>query len=81
MNAEAQRILAEAMTLSASERADLAAELLCSLDALRDEDAESAWAREVESRVRALELGTVNTMPWSEARRLILGGENGDSPR
>jgi len=47
MNAKAQRILSEALALPEKDRADLAGELLESLDALRDEDAEAAWAEEI----------------------------------
>jgi putative addiction module component (TIGR02574 family) len=77
MNAEAQRLLAEALALPENDRADLAAELLESLDVLRDEDADVAWTKEIAVRVQALDAGSVNTIPWAEVRRSILGGRDG----
>jgi putative addiction module component (TIGR02574 family) len=76
MNAEAQRILTEALALPENDRADLAAELLESLDALRDQDADAAWTKEIAARVEALDAGSVKTIPWAEVRRLILGGRS-----
>lgn len=81
MNAKAQRILAEALALPETDRADLVAELLESLDAVRDEDAESAWTAEIATRVQALDGGAVKTIPWTEVRRMILGGRDGASSR
>jgi len=48
----AREILATALTLSVDERAELAAELLASLDGEPDEDVEAAWAAEIETRIR-----------------------------
>jgi hypothetical protein len=48
--------------------------LLESLETDVDEDAEAAWAEEVGRRVKELDSGAVKTIPWAEARRLILRG-------
>ncbi|MDP3716599.1 MAG: addiction module protein [Acidobacteriota bacterium] len=52
-------------------RADVAAELLASLDGPVDADAESAWDAEIERRIEAIEAGTVRLEPWSDAKRRI----------
>jgi hypothetical protein len=39
--------------------------LLDSLDADVDEDAEAAWAIEVNRRVAELDSGALNTIPWA----------------
>ena len=49
---QARELLATALTLSIEERAELAAELLASLDGEPDEDVEAAWAAELEKRIR-----------------------------
>ena len=79
MNAKARRILSEALTLPEKERADLAAELIESLDTARDDNVEAAWAEEIASRVQDLDAGLVKTIPWTEVRRLILGRRDGAS--
>ncbi|WP_394825962.1 addiction module protein [Pendulispora albinea] len=50
MNARTKTLLAEAMTLSERERAEMASELLASLDGEPDADADAAWLAEVERR-------------------------------
>ena len=47
MGVEALRIFEQALTLSETERAELAAKLLASLDEASDPDAEEAWAAEI----------------------------------
>ncbi|MHB1038652.1 MAG: addiction module protein [Pirellulales bacterium] len=74
MNATAQKILVEALVLSESERAELAAELIDSLDACADADAQEAWGAEVAHRIGELDSGKVTCIPWDEARKIIAGG-------
>jgi putative addiction module component (TIGR02574 family) len=74
MKREAAEILKEALALPTEARAALAASLLESLDTEVDEDAEGAWATEVNRRVAELDTGVVKTIPWSEARHR-LGGQ------
>jgi hypothetical protein len=45
-----EKLLEDALKLALSERAELAAELLASLDGAPDADAEAAWAAEIERR-------------------------------
>jgi putative addiction module component (TIGR02574 family) len=68
---DSKRLLVEALRLPEEERAALAGELIDSLDAEVDSDAEAAWATELRSRVSAIQAGRASTIPWSEARRRI----------
>jgi putative addiction module component (TIGR02574 family) len=63
--------LADALRLDDEARAELAAELLASLDGPADPDAESAWDAEIERRIAAIEAGTISLEPWEQVRRRI----------
>lgn len=71
MTRAAGRLLDEALRLSESERAELAARLIESLDPADDVDADSAWGEEIRRRLDELDRGQVRAVPWPEARRLI----------
>ena len=71
MTKAAQAVLADALRLDLKARAELATELLGSLDGPADADAEDAWAKEIERRVAAIEAGTVQLEPWEDVRRRI----------
>ena len=71
MTQTAQALLADALQLDVKTRADLAAELLASLDGPADSDAEQAWAVEIERRTAALEAGTEPVESWDETKRRI----------
>ena len=73
MTPDPSKLLEEALKLSPEARAALASSLLESLDEAVDEGAEAAWAEEIGKRIRALDSGAVTPVPWSEARRMILG--------
>jgi putative addiction module component (TIGR02574 family) len=75
MNEAEARILADALKLPPEARAAIAGSLLDSLDQPPDPDAEAAWEAEVEKRVRELDDQAVTPVPWSAARRAIVGGE------
>ena len=42
-----------------------------SLDTEVDEDAEAAWATDIDRRVAELDSGLVKTIPWAEMRRRL----------
>lgn len=69
MTREVQDLLQRAMTLSATDRAELAGSLLDTLDDIGDEDVEAAWQEEVARRLGELESAKVETVPWTEVRR------------
>jgi putative addiction module component (TIGR02574 family) len=64
-------VLADALRLQPDARAELAAELLASLDGPADIDAEAAWDAEIDRRVAEIEAGTVTLEPWSDLKRRI----------
>ena len=76
-----QKVLEEALRLPIEARAALAGHLLESLDETVDEDVELAWSEEIERRIDDLDLGKVKTVPWSVARRQVLGRSGGRSKR
>ena len=66
-----EAVLADALRLDPKSRADVAAELLASLDGPADPDAEAAWAAEIERRVAAIEAGTAKLEPWERVKHRI----------
>lgn len=71
MKRDAAEILKEALALPTEARAALAGSLLDSLDTAVDEDAEAAWATEVNPRVTELDSGAVKTIRWAEVRHRL----------
>ena len=71
MSKAAHDVLADALRLEPDSRADVAAELLASLDGPADRDAEAAWDAEIERRIAAIEAGTVRLEPWADVKRRI----------
>ena len=71
MTQEASRLLAQALLLSEQERGEFAARLIESLDADSDADVEAAWAEEIKERLDSIDKGTVQMLPWAEARLRI----------
>lgn len=71
MTDRAQALLREALTLPPEERADVAAELLASLDDTETDvtDIEAAWATEIEKRARRVLAGDSPGILWEDARR------------
>ena len=65
MPSAVEKLQSEAMTLSPTERADLADRLLASIEPQADIDA--AWDEEIAHRVAQLEAGEVETIPHEEA--------------
>jgi putative addiction module component (TIGR02574 family) len=77
MGSTAIKLLEDAMRLPDNDRADLAAKLIDSLDPQFEEGATEAWDAEIARRIAELDGGKVKTIPWSEARRIILGTSDG----
>ena len=71
MTKAAEAVLADALKLDVEARAELAAELLASLDGPADPDAQAAWEAEIACRVAAIEAGTVKLEPWEDVKRRI----------
>jgi putative addiction module component (TIGR02574 family) len=71
MSSRAQDVLRDALALPVDERADVAAELLASLDESGTEDpaeVEAAWAAEIERRARRVMSGESRGIPWEDVR-------------
>jgi putative addiction module component (TIGR02574 family) len=64
-------VLADALRLDDEERAELATELLASLDGPADPDAEAAWDAEIARRIEDIERGSIPLEPWEQVRRRI----------
>jgi putative addiction module component (TIGR02574 family) len=71
MSKTGQEVLHEALQLDLSERAELAAELLASLDGEPDEDVEAAWAAEAGRRAARARSGQDVGKPWADVRDQI----------
>jgi putative addiction module component (TIGR02574 family) len=67
----AEHVLADALRLEPESRANVAAELLASLDGPAEPDAEQAWDAEIARRIAAIEAGSSRLEPWSEVKRRI----------
>lgn len=72
MSRNADQLLDEALRLPEPDRAELATRLIDSLDPAADDDVETAWAAEIHRRLNDLDHERVGTIPWPEARRLIM---------
>jgi len=71
MTSRAQELLRVALTLPIAERADLAAELLASVDAAATEnhpEVEAAWASEIERRAGRVIAGESAGIAWEDVR-------------
>ena len=71
MTKAAEAVLAEALRLDVKARAEVAAEILASLDGPADPDAESAWADEIRRRVTDIESAAAQLEPWDEVKRRV----------
>jgi putative addiction module component (TIGR02574 family) len=68
MKRDAADILKHALALPTDARAALAGSLLESLDGEVDEDAEAAWATEVNRRIAELDSKAAEAISWAEVR-------------
>ena len=68
MNARADQLLDEALSLEADERSVLAFALLSSLDGEEEAAAARAWQAEILRRQEELRTRATTVVPWAEAR-------------
>ena len=72
MTADAESVLREALALSSDDRADVAAELIASLEPADDpETVRSLWAEELEKRARQALSGESPGEAWPEVRQRL----------
>ncbi len=66
-----QRVRSEALALCEAERAELAHDLIQSLDAPRDNGVEDAWEREISRRIGEIDAGQTELFERTEFRERI----------
>ena len=66
---KAETIRREALSLSVQERAELAEQLLSSLDALSESEIEHLWLLEAARRAAEMDRGLMKRVPAEEVRR------------
>ena len=69
MSSTAERLLNEAMSLSADERLELAEALMERTEPVRDLPFHSNWLEEIKRRSEQIDRGEVTLIPWNEAER------------
>ena len=75
MTEKSQVVLEEALKLTTNERAEVAEQLIASLDEASDTDVEQAWQEEVQRRLQQIERGEVKTIPWEVVQRQLRHGQ------
>lgn len=68
-----ETILIEALKLPVQERAALASRLLASLDEQVDEGVDAAWDQEIAKRLKDIDEGKVQMIPWETVRAEMRG--------
>ena len=78
MTQAAQKFIKEALSLPAKERAEVAEQLLMSLETpSKDEnDIETAWQHEIDKRYSEIVSGKIQCIPWEEVRAKLMGTRN-----
>ena len=68
MTKDAEKILKQAIELPPADRAAVAEGLISSLEAEAEEDVEVAWQEECARRLREVQTGAVQLVPWETIR-------------
>lgn len=71
MSAKTTELLRQALALSVEERADLAGQLIESLDSTESGSAKAVWEAEIERRMADLDSGAVKPVSLDEAFRRL----------
>jgi putative addiction module component (TIGR02574 family) len=71
MSSTSRAVLDQALRLSDAERAEIARELIASLDGPPDDHVEQAWAHEVARRLGQIDRGEVVPEDWETVRDRI----------
>ena len=70
------RIIDQALQQPARERARIAEKLISSLDQTTDLDVELAWQKEIGKRLKEIDSGAVECIPWEEVRNRLYENAN-----
>ena len=68
---DAAELLRDALSLPPEARAALIDSLLESLDGEVDDNAEEAWREEIYHRLKQIDSGAVELIPWDDAQRRL----------
>lgn len=77
MSVSVDELLRQALELEPKAREELATLLLESVPTESQEEVDSAWQATIRRRVKELESGAVQTIPWEEVRRTLVRSEGG----
>lgn len=77
MSTQADDILRNALSLAPSERAEIAASLIASLDSQVSDEIEAAWSEEIKLRISQIDGGEVQLVPADEVIRSMHERMNG----
>lgn len=77
MSVSVDQLLRQALELEPKARAELATLLLESVPTEPQEEVDAAWEATIRRRVKELESGAVQTIPWKEVRRKLVRSEGG----
>jgi len=79
MTIQAEQFLKSALALSATDRAEIAASLIRSLDPQVEENLESAWANEIKGRIQDIDDGQVALTPLEDVLAEMRRNEHGQA--
>jgi len=71
MSPKSAELLKQALELSVKERADLAAQIMESLDSSDDPEVQAAWQAEIERRMADVDSGAVKPISLDEFQRRL----------
>ena len=71
MSVTVSKVIEDAKSLSAKERAFLARCLISSLDTTQDEGVDDEWAELAKKRYEELKSGFVNSLSWDEVKKEV----------
>ena len=71
MTQKSQVLVEEALKLSPNERAEVAEQLIASLDEAPDTDVEQAWQEEIQKRLQQIDRDEAKTISWEEVQRRL----------
>jgi putative addiction module component (TIGR02574 family) len=71
MTQEARELLQKALALPDKERAELAGNLISSLDATVDPDVDAAWQQEIAHRLHEVQSGKVENVSWGKIQQKL----------
>lgn len=75
MEQSSQSILDQALKLPPNERAEVAEQLIQSLEPPADGEVEQAWQQEIQQRLSEITSGVAKTIPWEEVQRRLTHGK------